>query len=117
MKTQTVEVIIVIVHLLCRNVGRLDWRIKDIEVDIIEGNIEMIVVYSQDRTYIAKDADSAKDILIMLYGCKLGREAYKTVKGARVGVSYRKNGGPLVRVVSPEMATEIQRKETAVGLM
>ena len=47
----------------------------------------------------------------------MGREAYETVKGARVGVSYRKNGGPLVRVVSPEMATEIQRKETAVGLM
>ena len=77
----------------------------------------MIVVYSQDRTYIAQDADSAKDILVLLYGFKLGREAYETVKGARVGVSYRKNGGPLVRVVSPEMATDIQRKETAVGLM
>lgn len=117
MKTQTVEVIIVIVHLLYRNVGRLDLRIKVIEADVIEEYIEMIVVYTQDRTYITKDADSAKDILILLYGLKVGREAYETVKGARVGVSYRKNGGPLVRVVSPEMATEIQRKETALGLM
>lgn len=77
----------------------------------------MIVVYSQDRTYIAKDADSAKDILVLLYGSKLGREAYETVKGARVGVSYRKNGGPLVRVVTQETAMEVQRKESAVGLM
>lgn len=77
----------------------------------------MIVVYSQDRTYIAKDADSAKDILVLLYGSKLGREAYETVKGARVGVSYRKNGGPLVRVVTQENAMEVQRKESAVGLM
>ncbi len=111
------EVIIVIVYLLCRNVDRLDLRIKVIEVDVIEGDWEMIVIYSQDRTYIAKDADSAKDILVLLYGSKLGREAYEIVKGDRAGASYRKNGGPLVRVVSPDMATEIQRKETAVGLM
>lgn len=36
MKTQTLKVIIVIAHLLCRNVSRLNLRIKVIEVDVIE---------------------------------------------------------------------------------
>lgn len=77
----------------------------------------MIVIYAQDCTYIEKDADSAKDILNSLYGSKLGREAYETVKGARAGASYRKHGGPLVCVAAREAAVEIQRKEEAAGLM
>ncbi len=44
-------------------------------------------------------------------------EAYDTVKNAREGASYRKNGGPLVRVVSKEKAAEIREKETAIGMM
>lgn len=72
----------------------------------------MIVIYTQDETIIRKDADAAKKDLIDLYGAKLGEEAYAAVKDARVGASYRKNGGPLVRVVTKEQAAEIREKET-----
>ena len=77
----------------------------------------MIVIYTQDETFIRKDADAAKGILMSVYGEKLGMEAYNAVKNARDGKSYRKNGGPLVRVVSKEQAATIRDKETAIGLM
>ena len=77
----------------------------------------MIVVYTQDRTYIRNDSDAAKSLLISVYGEKLGTEAYAIVNNAREGVSYRKNGGPLVRVVSTAKAMEIREKETDIGMM
>ena len=77
----------------------------------------MVVIYTQDETFIRKDADSAKGILMSIYGDKLGAEAYSAVKDAREGTSYRKHGGPLVRVVTKEQATEIREKETAIGMM
>lgn len=77
----------------------------------------MIIIYTQDETIIRKDADAAKGVLASVYGEKLGAEAYAAVKNAREGTSYRKNGGPLVRVVSKEEAAEIREKETAIGMM
>lgn len=77
----------------------------------------MIVIYTQDETYIRNDADTAKAILTSVYGEKLGEEAYAAVKDAREGTSYRKYGGPLVRVVTKEQATEIHEKETVIGMM
>ena len=76
----------------------------------------MIVVYTQDATYIKKDADAAKDILLSVYGEKLGTEAYTTTKNAREGTTYRKYGGPRVEVVSKEKAEQIREKEFASGL-
>lgn len=76
----------------------------------------MIVIYTQDETYIRNDADAAKSVLYTVYGEKLGEEAYATVKKGRDGMSYRKNGGPLVRVVTEERAKEIREKETAIGM-
>ena len=75
----------------------------------------MIVIYTQDKTFIRNDADTARVVLLSVYGEKLGAEAYDTVKNAREGASYRKHGGPLVRVVSKERAAEIREKETAIG--
>ena len=77
----------------------------------------MIVIYTQDETIIRIDADSAKTDLFSVYGEKLGAEAYVAVKNAREGASYRKNGGPLVQVVSREKAEWIREKETAIGMM
>ena len=77
----------------------------------------MIIIYTQDKTYIRNDADAAKDVLNEVYGEKLGKEAYSTVKDARAGMSYRKNGGPLVWVVTEEEAAVIREKEKAVGMM
>ena len=77
----------------------------------------MIIIYTQDETFIRKDADAAKGVLASVYGEKLGAEAYTAVKNAREGASYRKHGGPLIRVVSKEEATEIREKETAIGMM
>ena len=77
----------------------------------------MIVIYTQDETFIRKDADSAKSELITVYGKKLGEEAYVAVKNGRIGASYRKNGGPLVRVIAEKQAGEIREKEIAAGMM
>ena len=76
----------------------------------------MIIVYTQDETYIRDNADAAKSVLLSVYGEKLGEEAYATVKKGRNGTSYRKNGGPLVRVVTEEQAKEIREKENAIGM-
>lgn len=77
----------------------------------------MIVIYTQDETFIRVNADAAKDVLCSIYGEKLGLEAYKAVNRAPVGASYRKHGGPLVQVVSKEKAAVIREKETAIGMM
>ena len=77
----------------------------------------MIVIYTQDRTYLMKNADSAMGILTSVYGEKLGEEAYKAVNRAPVGTSYRKNGGPLVQVVTREKAEWIRKKETATKMI
>ena len=77
----------------------------------------MIVIYTQDETFLREDADAAKGVLASVYGKKLGAEAYTAVKNDREGTSYRKYGGHLVRVVSKEEAAEIREKETAIGMM
>lgn len=77
----------------------------------------MIIIYTQDKTYIHNDANSAKNNLLSVYGTKFGLEAYNTVKNAREGVSYRKNGGPLVCVTSKEEAEIIYEKELQIGML
>lgn len=77
----------------------------------------MIVIYTQDETYIRSNVDEVKSILASVYGEKFGAEAYEAVKNGRDGASYRKNGGPLVQVVIDEKAEEIRKKETAIGMM
>ena len=79
--------------------------------------INMLVIYSQDKTYIRDDLDSAKETIIGLYGSKLGLEAVENLKGAREGYSFRKNGGPLIKVVSNDFAREIEKKESELGLL
>jgi len=78
---------------------------------------EMIIIYTQDKTYIHKDADSAKADLISAYGTKFGCEAYENVKKAREGTRYRKNGGPLVCVVGKKEADKISEKESMIGMI
>ena len=77
----------------------------------------MIIIYTQDETYIKPSADAAFPILTALYGPKLAQEAYNTVRNAREGKIYRKYGGPRVEVVSEERAEWIREKEMAVGMM
>lgn len=77
----------------------------------------MIVIYTQDETIIKDSADAAKNDLIRVYGEKIGAEAYAAVRDGRPGKAYRKNGGPLVRVVSEEDAVMIRSKESLAGMM
>ena len=42
----------------------------------------------------------AKNDLISLYGKKLRTEAYQAIKSECIGASFRKHGGPLIRVIS-----------------
>lgn len=77
----------------------------------------MIIIYAQDKTYIRNDADAAKDVFISVYGEKIGKEAYSTMINAKTGMSYRKNGGPLIQIVTKEDAAVIREKETAIGMM
>jgi len=71
----------------------------------IEPSVDWVIRTSNDRTYL-RIGDKSKEML----GEKLGSEAYAAVKNAREGTSYRKNGGPLVRVVGKEKAVEICEK-------
>ena len=75
----------------------------------------MIVIYSQDETFIKDNTDAALPIFTNLYGPKLAKEAYDAVKNARVGTSYRKYGGPFVQVVSEERAEWIRENEQSIG--
>ena len=77
----------------------------------------MIVIYTQDATYIRDDADAAKSVLVSVYGEKLAEEAYAAMKDAWMGASYRKYGGPLIRIVTEMQAEEIREKETAIEMM
>lgn len=77
----------------------------------------MIVIYTQDYTIIRNNADAAKDAIISVYGEKLGMEAYSIAKNGRPGTSYRKYGGPLIKVVNKEAAEMIREREKGIGMM
>ena len=77
----------------------------------------MIVIYTQDETLIRSNLDEAKNVILSIYGEKLGEKAYTAIKNAREGVAFRENGGPLVQVVTREKAEEIRIKETSIGMM
>lgn len=77
----------------------------------------MIVIYTQEKTYIKEDINQAQSILIDVYGKKLGEEAYITLANAPIGASYRKHGGPLIKVVDAQEASFIRKKETEAGMM
>lgn len=76
----------------------------------------MIVIYTQDETIFKDSADSAKDDFVRLYGEKLGAEAYAAVRNGRIGSSYRKYGGPLVKVVDSKEVDAIRTKEELIGM-
>lgn len=59
----------------------------------------------------------AKNDLISLYGKKLGTEAHQAIKSERIGASFRKYGGPLIRVISEADAEIILEKERSVEMM
>ena len=77
----------------------------------------MIIIYTQDNTIIRNDADAARRDLISLYGEKIGEEAYSAVRNGRIGATYRKYGGPLVKVISREDAEKIEEKEISIKMM
>ena len=77
----------------------------------------MIVIYEQEKTYLKKSINDAKDTIIALYGEKLGKEAIYDLRHERIGASWRRNGGPLIRVVDKEKADWIREKETAIDMM
>lgn len=77
----------------------------------------MVVIYTQDGTLIHRDADSAKEDLLRLYGKKFGIEAYNAVMGGRAGTLYRKYGGPLIKVVTAEEAGKTAALERRAGMM
>ena len=55
--------------------------------------------------------------MISLYGKKLGTEAHQAIKSERIGASFRKYGGPLIRVISEADAEIILEKERSVEMM
>ena len=77
----------------------------------------MIVIYTQNNTIIKNSLDAAKDDIVRLYGEKLGAEAYTRLKNERIGDSYRKSGGPLIKVVTKEQAKTIFEKESSIGMI
>lgn len=77
----------------------------------------MIVIYTQDNTIIRENADAARGDLISLYGEKLGEEAYAAARNGRNGATYRKYGGPLVKVVSKDDAVKIKKCEMGIGMI
>ena len=77
----------------------------------------MIIIYDQDKTYIYSSLSDAKEMIIALYGVKLGPEACaKLVKG-RPGTVYRRYGGPRIEIVSDADAERIRSKEAAAGML
>ena len=75
----------------------------------------MIVIYTQDETYIKDNADVALPILNSIYGEKLAQEAYNTIRNGRIGTIYRKYGGPRVEVVSEERGEWIREREREIS--
>lgn len=77
----------------------------------------MVVIYTQDFCCIKNSIKDAKSIIYELYGEELGAEAFASLKSERIGSSYRKSGGPLIKIVSKEEAGKIKTKETEIGML
>lgn len=75
----------------------------------------MVAIFTGDATYIKSDIDEAFDTFVEVYGSKLADEAYNKLKNAPLGFSYRKNGGPLIKIISKEDANIIKDKERSLG--
>lgn len=74
----------------------------------------MIVIYTQDKTLTRKNADDAKDIFVFRLWGETWKRGISNSKQSPVGTAYRKNGGPLVQVVTKEKAEWIERKESVL---
>ena len=77
----------------------------------------MIVIYTQDRTSIYEDIKAAETDIIGLYGAKFGTEACRILRDGRPGASFRRHGGPLIRIVSREEAEWVREKEKKAGML
>ena len=77
----------------------------------------MIIVYTGDKTYIKKNADSAKDVIYEVYGEKIGQKAYETISDNLPGTVFRYAGGPRIDVVTEEQAEIIEAKEREIGAL
>ncbi len=77
----------------------------------------MVVIYTQDQTYVFNTSEEAKDLIISLYGEKVGKQAYQTIKNSRPGSVFRKYGGPLIKVVNATTANSIIEKEIKIGMI
>lgn len=77
----------------------------------------MVVIYSQDKTYIRTSIRDAENEIVTLYGETIGSEAINALKNARDGFSWRKNGGPLIQVVNTDKAKWIAKKEAEIGML
>lgn len=77
----------------------------------------MVVIYTQDETFIRNTLKDAEDILLDVYGSKFTQEILKTMDDRKVGASFRAKGGLLVRIVSSEDAQAIRKKEIEIGMM
>lgn len=77
----------------------------------------MIIIYTQDFTAIKADIIQAREVLLSVYGDKLGQEVYEKLKNSPIGTGYQKYGGPLIKVVSKKDAESIREKELAIGML
>lgn len=81
------------------------------------GEINMIIIFDQNKTYIKNNLREASELIKTIYGEKLGLEAIKALNNECIGSSWRKNGGPLIQIVNKEKANWIREKETAIDMM
>ena len=77
----------------------------------------MIIIYDQDKTYIYSSLSDAKEMIIALYGVKLGPEACAKLVKSRPGTVYRRYGGPRVEIISDADAERIRARETVAGML
>lgn len=77
----------------------------------------MIIIYDQDKTYIYNNLSDAKEMIIALYGVKLGLEACAKLAKGRLGTVYRRYGGPRIEIVSDADAERIRTREKAAGIL
>lgn len=71
----------------------------------------MIIIYTQDKTFIRDDADAARSVLLAAYGEKLGEDAYAIVKNSRTGVTCHR---PYILRICP---TEEEDFNRSLGLL
>ena len=71
----------------------------------------LIWIFEKNQNDVFVTLEEARETILRLCGSRLGEEALKELEGAKAGTFFRKEGSPLIKVVTEETGNYIRLRQ------